>query len=376
MAYNGILSYTMAAGMVLGANIGTTIDALLASIGAKTEARRAAVVHLLFNMIGVCWALPLLLPLLKLIDFITPGSNMLEIAKTWKLGMPLGFNVTVHLAMLQTIFNLTNTILFFPFVKQFAALISFIIPEKPGEQEEHYKFEYLSSIKTSTPELNILRAEKEIRDMAGIASSMYTRFSSLMQNLLEIDDKESAATKLCEELKPKEEYIDEMRETLTTFLIECTRRQLATRTENRVSQLLKVVGYIEEMSDDCYIISLLLEKSIKKNRIFSKQEMDELVPYVNKVGEFLDHLQEQLGHPSSAILTNRTNELEKAINKSRKDLQKLGRKRIEAGKDVKIELFFIDLVRRIEKLGDYCYDISNALRKLEVPIYKRLFIKT
>jgi phosphate:Na+ symporter len=129
------------------------------------------------------------------------------------------------------------------------------------------------------------------------------------------------------------------------------------------------------MSDDCYIISLLLEKSIKKNRIFSKQEMDELVPYVNKVGEFLDHLQEQLGQPSTSKLSDRTNELEKAINKSRKDLQKLGRKRIEAGKDVKTELFFIDLVRRIEKLGDYCYDISTALRKIEIPLFKRLFTK-
>ncbi|MDR2964702.1 MAG: Na/Pi cotransporter family protein [Treponema sp.] len=375
MAYNGILSYTMAAGMVLGANIGTTIDALLASIGAKTEARRAAIVHLLFNVIGVCWALPLLIPLLRFIDFITPGPGMLEIAKIWKLGMPLGFGVTVHLAMLQTIFNLINTILFFPFVKQFAAFISFIIPEKPGEQKEHYKFEYLSSVKTSTPELNILRAEKEIRDMAGIASSMYAQFSSLMQNLLEIENKESAAEKLCEDLKPKEEYIDEMRETLTTFLIECTRKQLASRTEHRVSQLLRVVNYIEEMSDDCYIISLLLEKSIKKNRILKKEEMDKLVPYVNMVGEFLDHLQEQLGQPSSLKLSGRTNELEKAINKSRKDLQKLGRKRIEAGKDVKTELFFIDLVRRIEKLGDYCYDISNALRKIELPLFKRLFTK-
>jgi len=193
---------------------------------------------------------------------------------------------------------------------------------------------------------------------------MYARFSSVLQNLREIDDKESAAAKLCADLKQKEEYADEMREALTAFLIECTRENLTPRSEHRVSQLLRVIGYIEEMTDDCYIISLLLEKSIRKNRIIKKEEMDDLVPYVNKVEEFLELLQEQLEQDPGPKIMARTKEIETHINRSRKELQKLGRKRIEAGKDVKTELFFIDLVRRIEKLGDYCYDISSALGKI------------
>jgi phosphate:Na+ symporter len=148
-------------------------------------------------------------------------------------------------------------------------------------------------------------------------------------------------------------------------LIECTREHLTPVSERRVSNLLKAIGYLEEMSDDCYIISLLLEKNVKKNRIIKKEGMEELLPYLNQVEEFLNLLQEQLGQHPTLRSTIYTKKLETDINKSQKELQRLSRKRIEAGKDVKTELFFIDLVRRIEKLGDYCYDISNTLVKME-----------
>jgi len=154
-----------------------------------------------------------------------------------------------------------------------------------------------------------------------------------------------------------------MREALTAFLIECTQKKLSDHSEKRVSQLLHVMGIIEEMSDGCYIISILLEKSIRKNRLVSAREMDDLIPYLNQVKEFLAALQELLEHGYSSRVISRTRELETDINKSKKRLQKLSRKRIEAGMDVKTELFFIDLVRRIERLGDYCFDISNTLIK-------------
>ena len=364
MAYNGIVSYEMAAGMVLGTNIGTTGTAALVAIGASATAKRVALVHVLFNIIGAIWAFFLIFPLLNLVGLVIPGNPMTDISA-----------IPVHIAGLHTIYNVVNAALFLPFVRQFAGLVSFVIRETPEEKDKHYTFAYISTAKASTPELNILRAEKEIRDMAGIASSMYGSFSALMRDLPEMENREEAAAKLCEELKHKEEYTDEMREALSAFLIECTRKQLNPRSSHRVTQLLRVIGYIEEMSDDCYLLSMLLEKSIRKNRIFKKEEMNELVPYLNQVEEFLGLLQEQLGQGPTAKLTAKSKELEANINKARKDLQKLSRKRIEAGKDVKTELFFIDLVRRIEKLGDYCYDISSALGKIDVPLYKRLFQK-
>ena len=356
MAFNGVVGYEMAAAMILGANIGTTIDASLAAIGTKTAARQAALVHVLFNVMGTCWALPLLKPLLALVDLITPGTII-----PGAIHDPL---IPAHLAMLHTVFNMVNTGVFLPFVKPYAALVSCIIKEdKTGTAvPEHYRLVYYSGAIQDTPELNILRAEKEIRDMAGLASTMYARFSGVLRTLRETDDKESAVTSLCAELKHKEEYADEMREALTAFLIECTREQLNPRSERRISQLLRVISDLEDMTDDCYSISMLLERSVRKEHIFKGKEMDALAPYVGRVEDFLALVRENLGKPSPEKIWE-ARELEQIIDKSRDKLRKLGRKRIEAGKDVKTELLFIDLVRRLEKLGDYCLDIAETMAK-------------
>ena len=352
MAYNGVVGYGMAASMILGANIGTTIDAALASIGAKTTAKRAAMVHVLFNVIGTCWALPLLKPLLALVEMLTPG--------TVQAGMTHDPAITAHLAMLHTVFNVANTIIFLPFVRPFAALVSVLVREDESrDKPAHYQLVYYSSAIQNTPEFNIMRAEKEIRDMTALASSMYARFSTALTELRRVPAGENSTARLIDEMKQKEEYADEMREALTAFLIECTRKHLNERTERRVSYLLRIIADLEDMTDECYNISLILDRCARKDRVFKDDEMKELVPYVSLVEDFLALLQEQLGGAPAPGQIARAAALEESIDKSRKKLRKLGRKRIEAGENVKTELLFIDLVRRIEKLGDYCYDISE-----------------
>jgi len=360
LAFQDVITYEMAAGMVLGSNVGTTINAVLAGIAGNTESKRAALAHVLFNVLGLIWALPLLIPLLNLVEFIFPGDP-------WAAG-PGNTSIPVHLAGLHTLFNVINTVIFLPFVNQYAKLISMLIPDKKQEEKiEHYKFAYLSAGNTESPELNILRAEKEISDMARIVSFMYSRFCTVLRGLHEEggNDKENTA-ELCAELLEKEEYIDEMRETLSAFLIECSRVKLNPKTEARISYLMQVISMLESMSDECYSISRLLEKSVDKNYLLKNKEMDELIPYVGLVEEFLSLLEKQLGRNPSSELKIRAAELENKIDKDRKKLQKLGRKRIEAGGNVKTELLFIDLVRRIERLGDYCFEISeeNTLKKL------------
>jgi phosphate:Na+ symporter len=344
MTFNGVIRFPIAVAMILGANIGTTIDAAMASIGTKPTAKQAALVHILFNVIGTLWALILFRPLLTLVDFITPG--------------PLsGAGITTHLAMFHTVFNLINTLLFLPFVTPFAALVRSLVKDD-GKVLGPYKLSYLSSSFQHTPEFNILRAEKEIRDMAEIASAMYARIRASLENMTP-----DAMAALVEELKKNEDYADEMQEELTRFLIECSSHQLSQRSEQHVSQLLRIVAELEEMTDDCYGIGLILERSVKKDLVFKHKEMKALIPYVSLVEEFLRFVQGRLG----AALTPDENayipalELERRIRTSQKRLNKLGRKRIEAGESVKTELLFIDLVRRIEKLGNYCHNISGIL---------------
>ena len=375
LAYQGIVPYEMAAGMVMGANLGTTTDAPLASLAGNANSKRTALIHVLFNVIGVAWAVPLLIPLLNLVNFILPGDP-------WA-GIISNEAIPLHIAGLHTTFNIINTILFLPFVNQFARFVTFLVKEKETEvKDTHYNFAYLSTSVADSPELNIMRAEKEIRNMAGIVSFMFSRFSTALRALHEegAEKAESTVAALCEELEQKEQYVDEMREALSGFLIECSRgdslnadvlpqrpsvvgalMRLNNRSEKRITRLMRVIGTLEEMSDECYSISRLLEKSVRKDCIFKEKEMNELIPYVGHVEEFLVLLEEQFGRKVTAEQKARAAELEGNIDRNRKKLNKLGRKRIEAGGNVRSELLFIDLVRRIEKLGDYCFDISGAV---------------
>jgi phosphate:Na+ symporter len=352
MAMTDMIGFETAAAMILGANIGTTIDAIMAAIGAKTAARRTALVHVLFNVAGSVVAVIFIRPLIVLVDILTPGQ-------------PAGGGIATHLAMFHTVFNVMGTLLFLPFISQFAALVSFLIKdrEEVPEGRKTYRLQYVSGTLQNTPELNILRAEKEIRDMAGLASSMFANISTALQNLYHTDNKEQAVDALVAEMRDKEEFADEMRLELTRFLIECRRPQLSGQSERKIYQLLRIISDLEDMTDDCCSVSLLLERSVKKKLYFKDKEMEALAPYTRLVEDFLAFVREQLGQTITLEQESYAAELENSIDKSRDKLRKMGRKRIEAGADVKAELLFIDIVRRIEKVGDYCYNIAGALRR-------------
>jgi phosphate:Na+ symporter len=247
-------------------------------------------------------------------------------------------------------------------VPQFAALVSFLIKDKDGKQAlpRTYHLEYQHSTR-STPELNIIRAEKEIRDMTDLAASMFAKVSETLALFREEGDKTPIVETLVEEMKAKEAYADDMRVELTRFLLECTRQQLSHQSEAKVSQLLRIISDLEDMTDDCFSVSLLLDRGVKKDLLFKKKEMEALAPYVAQVEDFLAFVKGHVGRSITDEQAVFAEKLENTIDKSRDRLRKLGRKRIEAGEDVKTELLFIDVVRRIEKVGDYCYNIAGVL---------------
>ena len=366
MAFNDLISYEMAAGMVLGSNVGTTASTVIASLSASTAAKRSALVHVLFNSFGFIWALPLLVPLLRMIALVLPGDPWA--ASTVVNGVLVeNVAIPIHLAGLHTVYNIINTALFLPFVDQAAKLVSRIIPEKIEDEKKvrQYSLEFRQGRSThNTTEFNIIRAEKEIQDMAGIASKMYHNFSSVLISMQEKPISSEEMETLIEDLRIEENYADEMREQITAFLMECSRGQISNRSKGRIARLLRIIADLEDLTDDCYSASLILNQSVEKKLFFKKKEMTALVPYVALVSQFLDFLGNiKLGHTITKEQSEWALELENKIDKSRNKLRKLGRKRLEAGKNVRTELLFIDLVRRIEKLGDYCFSIVEELAK-------------
>ncbi len=342
MSYNRLLPWEFAAAMVLGSNIGTTIDAVLASIGTKVNARRAALIHVLFNVIGSVIAIIFFNPFLALIDLLVPG--------------PVEDSITTHIAMLHTVFNVINSILFLPFVNQLALLSEKIITPKKGETPDVYKLDFIPPGMKESYEAYIIRAEKEIADMTDVVINMF--------NTIRKGFTQRTATYISENLEPlakQEDYADQMQEQLSKYLVSCSQLPITEKTKNNVSMMLRIVDDLESITDECFSIGLLLKRSIEKNMSFTQEDMDRLEPYGELVQQFLSFIKKNINKHLSQEQLKLAQVLEDQVDSFRKNLKKVARKRLENGADVRSELLYIDLVRNVEKIGDYAFSISEAL---------------
>lgn len=341
---NGVLHWEFAAAMVLGCNIGSTIDAVLASMGTKANARRAALVHVLFNVAGSILAFIFFRPLLALVDLITPGTVMQTLPS--------------HVAMLHTLFNVLSTLLFLPFTSQIALLTEKLIKTEPNEIPGEYRLDFISSGIKESVEPHIIRAEKEISDMIMLAIAMFARIREGFS-----DRTERFISQQMEFIEEREEYADQMQEQLSLYLYKCTELPVTERQRNNLAAMLHIVDEIENITDDCCSIAIHLKRSIEKNMQFDKADMDALQPYVDLVEQLLNFVNAHINRPLSPEEMAQAAETENKIDSFRKELKKVARKRLEEGADVKAELLYIDLVRNIEKIGDRAYSISEALTR-------------
>lgn len=343
MSFNGLLSWEFAAAMILGSNIGTTIDAVLASIGTKVAARRAALVHVLFNISGTILAIIFFKPLLSLVDFLVPG--------------PVEANITTHISMLHTVFNVLATLIFLPFVKQLATIAERLVKADGNDMPETYQLEFTETASRKNSEAYIMRAEKEIADMTHIVARMFERLKTGFEKR-----DSSFIVENFERLMKKEEYADQMKEQLTNYLMKCSENlPLNEEVKSNITNMITIVDELESMTDDCYKTAILLKRSIDKQMEFSQDDMNRLVPYSDLVHEFLIFIKSNINKKLSKEQLKQALAFEDQIDAIRKELKKLAKKRLEEGANVKAELLYIDIVRTIEKIGDHAFSIAKSL---------------
>ena len=346
MCHKNLLRWEFAAAMILGSNIGTTVDTVLASVGTRVNARRAALVHVLFNVSGSVLAIAFFKPLLTVVDFVTPGSVQSAL--------------TAHIAMLHTMFNTITALLFLPFTGHIAAFTEKIIKPKPHDIPEDYKLDFIAPAGAvdgkNSIEYHIIQVEKEISDMILIAVDMFSRIRTGFENRTE-----DFITEHLDFIKHREEYADKMQEQLSHYLYKCMELPLTARQCGNITAMLHIVDEIENITDDCYSTAIHLKRSIEKRMKFEQKDMDRLHPYVDLVEQLLNFVNANINRPLSKEGFKEAQELEDRIDMFRKNLKKVARKRLEEGADVKTELLYIDMVRDMEKIGDRAYSISEAL---------------
>ena len=203
MAANGTLTWELSAAIVLGSNIGSTIDAVMSSFGATVNARRTAMVHVGFNVAGTLIALIVFRPFLSFVDFIVPGIP--------------SENITTHIAMLHTIFNISATLLFVPFVDQIALLATRLIRDDKALENEHYKFPAILPYSHVSADLYSFQIQKEIVRMSIKVMEMFDSITNAITNSKSIGTENEYVNKM-------ENYVDEMNEAITNFLQKCSQR--------------------------------------------------------------------------------------------------------------------------------------------------------
>ncbi len=342
MAYNGLISWELAAAMTLGSNIGSTIDAILAAIGTSADAKRSAVIHVMFNVFGTFLAMIFFHPFLRFVILLTPGHE--------------NSNIAIRISMLHTIFKTLSTILFLPLQNPLVRLSQKIIKDGSKENSATFRLEFTELLGKDSVTTHIMQAEKAIADMTDVVSGMFDKIQiGVTKRNPEFIEK------YAEESAKAEDYVDQMHEQITHFLIKCESMPLSDKQINHISSMIQIVDELENMSDSCYATIMLIVRSIDKKMKFQQADMERLLPYLELVRQFLQFIRRNINSQLTPEKLELAAELEDGIDAFRKDLKKVARKRLEAGADVKAELLYIDLVRRIENIGDNCFSISESL---------------
>ncbi len=351
-AAKGIIDYPTACALVLGENIGTTITANIAAIGAPRAAKRAALGHMLFNLLGVMWAVSLFHPFLELIAWIVPGStegNSPEVLLT---------SIPYHLAAFHTTFNIINTVIMLILIKPFERLILFILPIKRNEQSQT-ELRYLKIGITTTPELFIEAARKEIDLMAGMASSIVSKLLHAMKA-----DSGELFERMIQDVYTQEKASDSLEYKITEFLKNLTHEQLSRDLVSEVMKLLDQTNYLEKIADHGERIAKLLTKA-HEQKLFSAPDYERLDIIAKQVKQIIKHMRTTiLPTPKidKAALLAQALEREAALNQLRHQL----REEKTSNDFTKHQIspvgltLYTDILTSFEKMGDYALNVVQS----------------
>jgi phosphate:Na+ symporter len=349
MAYNGWLGVTASAAMILGSNIGTTITAYLASIGTSTTAKRAAWAHIIFNVVGSLIALVLFHPMLSFVNWITPG-NIYNLA-----GPSLAAQLPLFLAMFHSTFNILNTILFFPFVRQYSRFIERLVPPKAEYDEGTYHFKYIGGVFIDSPEIYMLAIRDEIRKMSNLACNMLTRYRGMFNNPQANMESDVQA------MKKDEDYADQMQEQLSDFCVHLLQDSQTPTNASSLNCLIRVMDELESVTDSCYNLTMLSQRRFNFGWTFDQETDKALRTYQDLVQEFLDYIRDRMDKTLTKSEMQKANEFEEQINSWRNRLSLTVQDRLSEGKaDVRVELLILEKIRHLEHIGDYCINIAEA----------------
>lgn len=350
---SGVLPIYLGIALVLGENIGTTATANLAALGANAQARRAAMAHLVFNVIGVVWVMCLFYPFVdmvcSLVDY-DPNNQSLTPAQ-------LAARLPIILAAFHTCFNVTNTFVLIWFIPQIERLVCWIIKPKTTEDEEEFRLTYIGgNTIMKTPELSVLEAQKEIQIFAERVQKMF----SMVRELLGVTD-DSAFNKLFSRIEKYESITDNMEIEIAKYLDGVSDAHLSDDTKAKIRAMLREISELESIGDSCYNIARTVNRKMSGKEDFTENQYEHIHQMFELTDDSLTQMNVLLLGRKDNFDVNRSFNIENEINNYRNQLRN---QNINAVNDHEysyaIGTMYMDIVGECEKLGDYVINVIEA----------------
>ena len=350
----GVLPIYQGIALVMGENIGTTVTSNVAALTANTQARRAAMAHMVFNIFGVLWILCVFRPFIHLVcgwvgfDDAMEKSDPHFVANAAKLSFVL--------AAFHTTFNLSNTFILVWFIPQIEKLVCKIIRPKKNADEDDFRLRFIQSGIMKTPEISVLEAQKEIHCFAERIQRMFGMVKELLGETN--DDK---FIKLYTRIEKYEGISDNMEIEIAKYLDQVSDSHLSDETKAKIRAMLRDISEIESIGDSCFNIARTLNRRIRGKEDFIPSQYE----HMHQMMELTDNALTQMnitlvGHKGDND-ANLSFNIENEINNYRNQLKS------QNINDVNNHLYtyaigtmYMDIIQECEKLGDYVVNVVEA----------------
>ena len=332
--------FEQAAALAMGQNIGTTITAFMASLTANTQARRAALAHMFFNVFGV---------VVFLIVFY-PACD----AVSWFVDSVMGGgNDLFKLSAFHTAFNIINTLLLIGFVRQIEMFVCRVLPMK--EQDEDHRLKFISGGLLSTAELSIIEAQKEIQNFAERCHRMFGFVTDLMQT-----DDEVTFNKTFSRIEKYENITDSMEMEIAAYLNKVSEGRLSDASKTQIQKMLRQISELESIGDSVYNLGRTLNRHrLNCHDAFTPEQMQHMQTMMGLVDGALTEMQKRIAAPVARPTTSYN--IEHEINNYRTQLKNQNLHDVNSGLyGYQLGVFYVDFISECEKLGDYVMNVVQA----------------
>ena len=357
LAGNGLLPFDLCVAVILGENIGTACSANLAALKTNLAARRTALAHLLFNLVGAIYIFLLLPHFLNLVNLITPGDPNF-IVSTPQLATQLGATIgdkpfiARHIANSHTLFNIINALVFLPLLRWVARLTTLLLRGRLVASEFH--LQYLDTRVINTPILALRQAQLETRRMAHLGLRVFDQSLQLLEGY----DEEQLS-----QMRQDEDSLDLLQKEITDFLVNLSQQSVTRDVSRQAAELMHIVNELERLGDNCEDLRRLFIRRNEQRIEFSEAALEELDELISPTRDFLVQAVALIDDPARAKDLP-GEELADAICELEAEFRNNHIQRLSTGEcGTSQGLLFIDLLHHVGKIGEHIGNITYAVSK-------------